>query len=258
VALIVTAGTNLPADWYRTSIVLDGYSMYMDQGGAERAQLALRVLRLDGQERILDLACAAGTRALELCREEFDVVAVDTRSNLLEAAAGEAELQELSPYFVEEDPRYLEFDGEFDVVLSLGGGALEHFDSDEENLRAFRAAARALRPGGRLLMQMPNVLYVEGDLPERTWIEEGGVIDLIEQHWNGPTHRLDGVIRSLIEGVPADEAEPVDFQRRLYTIEELATVFDSVGLRLADVFDEDGEPCAPTDAQKQLFVEARV
>jgi SAM-dependent methyltransferase len=216
------------------------------------------VLGLEGHERILDLACGVGNRTNELCRAGFEVTGADLNEWLLEAAAGEAQLQGLWPDFIEEDPRYLEFDREFDVVLSLGGGALEHFAYDGENLRAFGAAARALRPGGRLLMQIPNVLYVEMHLPERTWIEEGEVIELIEQHWNGPTRRLDGVIRALLAfEAPEWTDEPIPFQRRLYTVEELAEVFEAVGLRLADVFDERGSPCAPSDAQQQLFVEAR-
>ena len=56
---------------------------------------------------------------------------------------------------------------------------------------------------------------------------------------------------------PPQDREPEPFQRRLYTIEELAEIFADVGLRLADVFDERGRPCAPTDAEQELYVEAR-
>jgi SAM-dependent methyltransferase len=53
------------------------------------------------------------------------------------------------------------------------------------------------------------------------------------------------------------EREPEPFQLRLYTIEELAGIFEQVGLRLADVFDEHGRPCAPSDVERELYVEAR-
>jgi SAM-dependent methyltransferase len=247
----------VPVDWYRTSFAPNFGSLYFEQGGEEKAQLALEMLQPDGHERILDLACATGRRTLELCRRGFEVIGVDIRQELLEIAACEAEQQDLWPYFVEEDPRYLEFDGEFDLVLSLGGGAFEHFDYDGENLRAFGAAAQALRPGGRLLMQTPNVMCVEAHLPERTWLEEGEAIELVEQHWNEPTRRLDGTRRSLLERDSLDKTEAVPFQRRLYSLEELAVVFESVGLRLTDVFDEHGKRCAPTDAQQEIYVEAR-
>ncbi len=250
-------GTGAPVDWYRTSFAPNFDALYFEQGGEEKAQLALEMLQPDGHERILDLACATGQRTLEFSRRGFEVIGVDIRQELLEAAAGEAELLDLWPYFVEEDPRYLAFEGEFDLVLSLGGGAFEHFDFDEENLRAFRAAARALRPGGRLLMQTPNVLRAEAHLPERTWFETDEVIELIEQHWNEPIRRLDGTRRSLLERESPEESEAVPFQRRLYSVEELAVIFESVGLRLTDVFDEHGKGCAPTDVQQEIYVEAR-
>lgn len=250
-------GTGIPADWYRTSFASNFESLYFEEGGEEKVELALGMLRPDGRERILDLACATGRRTLELSRRGFDVVGVDIRGELLEVAGGEAELQGLWPHFVEEDPRYIEFEHEFDLVLSLGGGAFEHFDYDGENLRAFEAAARALRPGGGLLMQAPNILHVEAHLPERTWFCGSNAVDLVEQHWNGPTRRLDGTRRSIIEFEQADDAEKVPFQRRLYTVEELAEIFESVGLCLANVFDEHGAPCAPTDSQQEIYVEAR-
>ena len=251
-------GTGLPVDWYRTSFSSNFHSLYWEEGGEEKVALALAMLEPEGHERVLDLACATGRRTLELSRRGFDVIGVDIREDLLEVAGGEADLQDLWPYFVEEDPRYLDFDREFDLVLSLGGGAFEHFDFDEENLRAFRAAARALRPGGRLLMQVPNVLHAEAHLPERTWISGGEAVDLIEQHWNAPTRRIDGTRTSILTCELAEDAEPVPFQRRLYSVEELAEIFETVGLRLADVFDEYGEPCAPTDVQQEIYVEARI
>jgi SAM-dependent methyltransferase len=250
-------GAEIPADWYRTSLSENVDALYFERGGEAKAVLVVRMLDPEEHERILDLACATGQRTLALSRLGFDVVGADTNEELLSSAGGEAELQNLWPHFVEEDPRRLEFDREFDIVLSLGGGALEHFDYDEENLLAFAAAARALRPGGRLLMQLPNVLHVEAHLPERTWIEESETIELIEQHWHEPTRRLHGTRRSLLACEHPGESEAVPFQRRLYTVEELAEIFASVGLGLANVFDEAGQPCVPSDEQRELFVEAR-
>ena len=71
------------------------------------------------------------------------------------------------------------------------------------------------------------------------------------------THRLDGTRRSIVEFDAPEYAETVAFQRRLYTIEELAEVFEAVGLGLTDVYDEHGAPCAPSAVEQELYVEAR-
>lgn len=253
----MTIVAGFPADWYRTSFCADAAFLCFEHSGEETAQLAIQMLELDGSERILDLACATGGRTLELCREGFDLIGIDVCADLLESAGYDAEQEDLLPWFYEEDPRYMWFEREFDVVLSLGGGAFEHFEYDEENLRAFEAAARALRPGGRLLMQTPNVLHVEAHLTDRTWFQDGETIELIEQDWNAGTRRLEGRRRTLFEFDSPQGRETEPFQRRLYTIEELAQIFEKVGLRLADVFDENGRHCAPSDVERELYVEAR-
>jgi SAM-dependent methyltransferase len=255
------SGDGLPVDWYRTSFSENFHGLYFEEGGEEKAELALAMLEPDGNERILDLACATGRRSLELSRRGFRVIGVDVCGALLEVAGCEAEMEDLFPYFVEADPREMGFQREFDLVLSLGGGAFGHFDYDEENLDAFKAAARALRPGGRLLMQLPNVKHIEAHLPERTWLSRSMTLDLVEQHWNAGTRRIDGATVSLVSCEDGsgdyEHAGAAPFQRRLYSVEELAEIFEAIGLRLVDVFDEHGERCAPTDVQQEIFVEAR-
>jgi SAM-dependent methyltransferase len=249
----------LPADWYRTSFAPDFYALFWEEGGEEKAELALAILKPDEGDRFLDLACATGRRTLELSRRGFNVYGIDVRACLLEVAAAGACEEDLWPHFKEKDPRYMDFRHEFDVVLSLGGGAFEHFDYDEENLRAFEAAARSLRLGGRLLMQVPNVIYVEEHLPPRTWIDGSRALDVIEQHWDEATRRLNVTRKSMLEEEHYDDqmTEVVTLQRRLYSVEELAEIFESVGLMLRNVYDEHGAPCTPSDAQAEIYVEAQ-
>lgn len=249
----------LPSDWYHTSFAPNFDALFWEEGGKEKVELALEMLEPDGSERVLDLACATGRRALELSRRGFEVVGIDIRDCLLEVAAVEAREEGLWAHFTEEDPRYMEFEREFDLVFSLGGGAFEHFDYDEENLRAFEAAARALRMGGRLLMQVPNAIYVEEHLPQRTWLVGSRALDLVEQYWDETTRCIVGTRKSLLEEESYNDemAEAVPLQRRIYSVEELAEIFESVGLILNNVFDGNGSPCTPTDVQKEVYVEAQ-
>lgn len=248
---------DLPVDWYVSSFA-DGYdALFWEEGGEERAQLAMDMLRPGRDDRILDLACGSGRRSLELSRHGFQVVGIDIRGTLLEMGGCTAASDDLCAYFHEADPRSMGFYREFDVVLSLGAGAFGHFEVEEEDQRAFAAAARALRPGGRLLVQMPNVIHVEAGLPERTEVATGDVTQVIEQRWNEATRRLEGTRLSIVDGELAGDGSPEPFERRLYSVEELAETFDSLELRLNDVFDEDGDPCAPSEEQRDIYVEAR-
>lgn len=248
---------NAPVDWYLTSFAADFRSLYWEEGAAEKIELARAILGIERHEVILDLACATGGRTHVLRKLGFDVVGADPRAELLEVAGGQATMDGLEIGYFEVDPREMVFERQFDVVLSLGGGAFEHFDDDRQCFEAFAAAGRALRPGGRLLMQIPNIVHVEAHLPSRTWVRSPYATELIDQHWNAPARRIDGTRRSLIDCEWPEEMEAFDFQRRLYTIEELAQIFDRIGLRFVEVYDEAGEAWKPSDAEQQLFVVAR-
>jgi SAM-dependent methyltransferase len=248
---------NLPVDWYRSTFSGDTRTLFWEDGADEKVEMALAMLGLEGSERVLDLACTTGQRTLALSRRGFCAVGSDIGPQLLEIGGCEAVAEDIYPRFLESDPRELDFLREFDLVLSLGGGALGFFDDDDDDRRVFQRISQALRPGGRLLMQTPNVLYIEAQLPERTWVSSESTTLLVEQEWDGRAGRLEASVTALIEGETFEEVDPVPFRRRVYSVEELAQAFESVGMELADVFDEDGRRCAPAGCHQQVFVEAR-
>lgn len=248
---------NIPVDWYRSSLAGEINALFWEEGAAERVELALAMLKPDGRERVLDLACATGQRTLELSRRGFCVVGTDVDPFLLEVGGCEAEVEGIYPLFREADPRDLEYLREFDLALSLGGGAFGYFDHDSDDRLVLQRVAQALRPEGRLLMQIPNLVHVEAHLPESAWIFGAETAELVEHVWNPKTGRIEGSITPMIDGEPSSIDDPMPFQRRIYSVEELATAFDSVGMELVDVYDENGAPCAPTESQQEIFVEAR-
>jgi len=67
----------IPQDWYETAF--DGMSAEMawTERTESEIQRALTMLRPQGGERILDLACGTGRHSLELARHGFSVVGVE-------------------------------------------------------------------------------------------------------------------------------------------------------------------------------------
>jgi SAM-dependent methyltransferase len=218
---------------------------------------ALSMLRPSEPGRVLDLACGTGRHALELTRRGFSVVGVDISEELLEIAKNEAETQSLEAEFVQADLRELDFEDEFDLVLSLNDGAVGYFETEEENHRTFEVVARALRSGGGHLMQLPNVLYAEAHLPQKTWIEGGAMIELIDHHWDAATRYLSGSTTPIPFGEVFDGVTPIPFRQRLYSLEELKEIYETVGMSLTNAFRGNGKPRQPTDSQFELFVEGR-
>jgi SAM-dependent methyltransferase len=251
------SSVEVPLDWYRSGFPLETIKMpWADRTEAE-VDRAIAMLQPSGGERILDLACGIGRHSLELRRRGFEVVGIDISDELLEIAADSAQEQSLDVSFVQADLRQLDFEDEFDLVLSLNDGAVGYFETEEENNRTFEVVSQALRSGGGHLMQLPNVLHAEAHLPQKSWIVGADTVELSDHHWNAQDRYIEGSTVPIRIGEIFEKFEPIPFRQRLYSVEELNTLYGSVGMRLANTFAGSGKPRVPKPSQYEIFVEGR-
>jgi hypothetical protein len=155
------------------------------------------------------------------------------------------------------DLRELDYEEDFDLVLNLNDGAIGYLESDEENRRSFEIISRALRPGGRNLLQLPNVLYARERLPQRSWIPATSMVELVEHRWNKKARRMEGRMIAVRFGEVLEDLDGIEFSQRLYTVDELGEIYASVGMELLRVYNGSGRPKEPKASQFEIFVEAR-
>jgi SAM-dependent methyltransferase len=247
----------IPDDWYATAFDAASAEMaWTDRTGAEVDRVA-KILQPQGDERVLDLACGSGRHSLELRRRGFDVVGADISSDLIEIARRDADEAGLDVDLVLADLRDLDFQDEFDLVLNLNDGAIGYLESDEENLKTFEIISRALKPGGRNLIQLPNVLYAKERLPQRSWIPATDMIELVEHRWDKKTRRMEGKMVAARFGEVLEDLDGIEFSQRLYSVDELRQIYASVGMELLTVYHGSGRPREPKPGQFEIFVEAR-
>jgi SAM-dependent methyltransferase len=247
----------IPDDWYAEAFDAASAEMaWTDRTGPEIDRVE-KILQPRGGERILDMACGSGRHSLELRRRGFEVVGADISSDLIEIARRDAGGAGLDVDFVLADLRELDFEDEFDLVLNLNDGAIGYLESDEENRRAFEVIARALRPGGRNLVQLPNILYARDRLPQRSWIPASSMIELVEHRWNKKAKRMEGRMVALRFGEVLESLDGIEFSQRLYEVDELRSIYASVGMELLSVYHGSGRPKEPKPSQFEIFVEAR-
>jgi SAM-dependent methyltransferase len=251
------SAVEVPPDWYRSGFPPITAAMPWADRTVAEVDRAIMMLRPEGGERVLDLACGIGRHSLELRRRGFEVVGVDISPELLAMAEQSASKEGLEASFVQADLRELELSDEFDLVLSLNDGAVGYFETDEENRRTFEVIARALRAGGGHLMQLPNVLHAERNLPKKSWIVGESTLELSDHRWNAEDRYIEGSTVPIRFGEVFEKYEEIPFRQRLYTAEELAEIYDSVGMRLANTFAGSGKPRKPKPNQFEIFVEGR-
>lgn len=252
------SATEVPQDWYRSAFPA---SHTLNRPWAEQTEAeidrVMMILRPEEGARVLDLACGTGRHSIELARRGFSVVGVDIAPDLLEVARRDGEEADGDVSFLEADLRGLDFDEEFDVVLNLNDGAIGYFETEEENHRTFEVIAAALRPGGGNLLQLPNVLYAETHLPQKTWIAGEGMVELIDHRWEPRTRYLEGSTMPILVGEVFEGVKPIPFRQRLYSADELDEIYQSVGMELAGVFRGNGKPRPPKDSQFEVFIAGR-
>jgi len=244
-------------DWYETAFDAASADMAWTDRTTSEVDRALKMLKPRGDERILDLACGSGRHAIELRRRGFSVVGADISPELIEIARGEAAAADLNVEFILTDIRELPYSEEFDLVLNLNDGAIGYLENDEENRRAFEAIARVLRPGGRNLVQLPNILYARERLPQRSWIPASSMVELVEHRWNKREKRMEGLMVAAHFGEVLDGLEGIEFTQRLYSVEELQEIYGSVGMELVRTYHGNGRPREPSPNQFEIFAEAK-
>jgi SAM-dependent methyltransferase len=247
----------IPQDWYREAFDATTADMAWTDRTESEVERALKMLRPQGGERILDLACGSGRHSLELVRRGFSVVGADISPDLIEIAHAEAERAGLEAAFVLADLRELNFEAEFDIVLNLNDGAVGYFETEEENHRTFETISRSLRSGGRNLVQLPNVLYAKEHLPQRSWIPSSTMVELVEHRWNKSDRYMEGAMIPLRFGEVLEGLNGIEFRQRLYSVDELREIYASVGMELTNVFHGSGKRREPASSQFEVFVEAQ-
>jgi hypothetical protein len=117
--------------------------------------------------------------------------------------------------------------------------------------------SRALKPGGRNLIQLPNVLYAKERLPQRSWIPASDMIELVEHRWDKKSRRMEGKMVAARFGEVLEDLRGIEFSQRLYSVEELRRIYVEVGLELLNVYHGNGRPREQKPGQFEVFVEAR-
>ncbi len=184
--------------------------------------------------RILDIACGQGRHAIALAKRGFEVVGTDLSTFLLEVARTRTREAGLAVEYVHSDMRELPFTGEFDVAVNLFT-AFGYFAEEEEHQRALSRFAQALRPGGRLVLEMINRDGLFGRFQPLAWQElPNGVLVLIRR-WFDP-HRGRIEVEQVLRR-PGCDPQSLSHSLRLFPTEELVRLFQRAGLQDVALFE---------------------
>jgi len=197
-------------------------------------------LELAPGARVLDLCCGMGRHLIDLARRGCEVVGVDLSAHMLEKAREFAAAEGIEPKLVRCDMREIDFHAEFDAVINMAT-AFGYLESDAEDEKVIHAVCRALKPGGRFLLDVMSRDGLMRVFQARDWQQNAqGDVMYSDRGFDcvaGRVHARERII--FADGRRTDSSHSV----RMYTCSEYGAMFERAGLRLAEVLGGfDGSP----------------
>jgi len=229
------------------------YGIFLTEERTEtEVELIRTLLELQPGQRVLDLACGHGRIANVLARAGFRVVGLDESERFLELARARTPEDAEEMTYVQGDMRSLPWEGEFDAILnwftSFG------YFGDEENLACLTEAYRALREGGKLLIDQSHrdrlVRRLNGTLHsilEHPEDEGNFLLDQVSYDVaTGRTHTERTVIRD-------GRRRKAHYSVRLFTFTELRDWLTAAGFHSVTGYGANGEPLT-LDSRRMIVV----
>lgn len=225
-------------DWYKKNWTLDIKKMSWVENTSNEVDYIIEMCKLNGTERILDLACGYGRHSLEFARRGYEVVGVDITDIYIDDARKSAiDMGLANATFYCKDIREVNFLNEFDVVLNLGDGAIGYLENDEENLKIFDVISKALKNQGHHVCDLVCGEYAETHFPAKLWDAGEKSISLSEFDWDPKTRIMmfgnqDFAYGEAISKPDIAEGDPT----RIYTLEEIKNIMVCRNMKVIDAF----------------------
>lgn len=211
--------------WYDTFFSDDWLYVQRNLHTPERsdadAGAIAELLGLEPGMEVLDAPCGAGRISIPLARRGLVVTGVDFTAELLDDARRDG--VGLDVTWEERDMRDLPWPGRFDAAVNVWG-SFGYFDDEGE--RTFASAlCNALKPGGKLLIDVPSHETLFTRYQPRDWMRVGEVILLEDRTWNAVEGRMHVEWTFVRDGRTSHRTTDM----RLYSCAELCTLLRGAG-----------------------------
>lgn len=215
------------------------------------AALLAGLLELNPTMKVLDLCCGHGRISNRLASSGAEIVGVDASRRYIDLARADAARAGLrNVRFDAGDMREIEADAEYDAVISwyISFG---YFD-DGTNKDVLRRVRRALRPSGRLVLELNALHHVLKHWESATTDRRDDLVVTDERSWDPTT----GMLQKVRTVTDATGTRQFPYQIRLFSFPEIAMWLRDVGFARVAVYGEASSPYS--EKSKRMIIRADV
>ena len=214
-------------------------------------ELICRLLDLQTGMTILDLACGHGRIANQLAACGYNVTGLDSTAFFLEKARQAAASDGVKVEYLQGDMRSLPFCDRFNCIINCFT-AFGYFD-DQENRLALAQAYRALKVGGKLLIDIQNLSYILQEFKTDLVTERDGNYMLTRSCYDALTNRT-YTERIIIRNGQVRRGE---YFVRNFTFPEIRDWLLQTGFSQVEGYGYDGEPLG-LDSRRMIVVAVKL
>jgi SAM-dependent methyltransferase len=219
-------------DIYNRQIYFDLYEEEDTKLAEKEIQQVVTLLHPADGAHILDLCCGYGRHSIPLAQRGFQVTGVDLSAKQIQHAREVASKAHTHLDFHVADARKLNFQGVFEVVLSMFV-SFGFFNDETENKAMLQGVFRALKPGGRFLLDFWNREKEIREFKPTTSEKIRDVIILKEWQFDVLAGRLNWTNTVIF---PDGKRESWEHSVRAYTVAELKALLEEAGLKFEAVY----------------------
>ncbi|MCX5785974.1 MAG: class I SAM-dependent methyltransferase [Elusimicrobia bacterium] len=192
------------------------------------ALFVLRQLKLKKGAALLDLCCGPGRHSVEFAKKGMAVTGYDFSKDYLKEAAARAKKRKVKLRLVRGDMRELKHKNEFDAAVNLFT-SFGYFQKFSDDLKVLKGLSRALKPGGRLMIDVVHGDFVRAHFRPRNWTELPGGGFHLEKTLFQKSRK--GVFNTWTILIPGKKPASRSFYTRLYDKKSMSAALKTAGLR---------------------------
>jgi D-alanine-D-alanine ligase len=150
---------------------------------AKEIDFILSIIDIKPGGWILDIGCGAGRHSLELARRGFNVLGIDPSEVMIASARERSAGESMKPGYLQMKGEDIRWENEFDAAICLFT-TLGQVNDQEDNHQLLNNAAQSLRPGGYIILEIPQRDWLESNLIAGERFGEGESYTDVERSYN--------------------------------------------------------------------------
>jgi len=174
--------------------------------------------------KFLDCPCGIGRISLPMAKAGMRVTGVDITQCYLDELEKTARRRDLKINLSHCDMRRINYDRQFDAVGNLWT-SFGYFKKESDNLLVLKKLFKALKPGGRLVLQLINRDWILTHFSSNGWEEVGGIRVMEKRRFDYATSVNHSLRIYQKDGVE----KQFNMELRVYTYSELIAILKKIG-----------------------------